>query len=381
MSTLRVDSITSRAGGTAPSFPNGVQVTGVATATKFVGDASGLYNIPAAGNAAAYADVAGVSTITNGLAWNMYGATVGIITAAGLVATGSTGFEGVWGGEPIGTTRGGTGQNTYTSGDILYASASNTLSKLTVGSEGQVLTISSGLPSWQTSSGGGGGSGAGLGLFNTGITTCVGYTITNSLAAGLTLPSTAGLKHIIHSIQITNIDPNGATINLTSDITGTDYSNINLAYEIPIPGGAGLELLQRPKVLNPSNALRFQGSSNGALSALITYETSTETEYFGKGIVLSSTNITDLHQATGDAVIESILVSNIHGTSDGKITIEWTDSNDTRKGYYCSEVIIPADSTVEILEAIKYLPRNDKIRVTANVANRLEVTIAGKNKS
>jgi hypothetical protein len=52
---------------------------------------------------AAYASVAGVSTITNGLNWNMYGATVGIITASGFVATGATGVQGIWGGQdPIG---------------------------------------------------------------------------------------------------------------------------------------------------------------------------------------------------------------------------------------------------------------------------------------
>jgi hypothetical protein len=44
---------------------------------------------------------------------------------------------------------GGTSQSTYAKGDILYASAANTLSKLTIGSEGQVLvTTSTGVPSW-----------------------------------------------------------------------------------------------------------------------------------------------------------------------------------------------------------------------------------------
>jgi Chaperone of endosialidase/YadA head domain repeat (2 copies) len=47
-------------------------------------------------------------------------------------------------------TNGGTGQTTYTTGDILYASASNTLSKLSVGSPGEVLTLSGGVPTWDT---------------------------------------------------------------------------------------------------------------------------------------------------------------------------------------------------------------------------------------
>ena len=51
---------------------------------------------------------------------------------------------------------GGTAQSTYATGDTLYASAANTLSKLTIGTTGQVLTVSGGVPTWATASGGGG---------------------------------------------------------------------------------------------------------------------------------------------------------------------------------------------------------------------------------
>lgn len=51
----------------------------------------------------------------------------------------------------LGPTSGGTGQTTYATGDILYASASNTLSKLTAGTNGYVLTLASGVPSWAAS--------------------------------------------------------------------------------------------------------------------------------------------------------------------------------------------------------------------------------------
>ena len=47
-------------------------------------------------------------------------------------------------------TNGGTAQSTYATGDTIYASASNTLSKLTVGSTGQVLTVAGGVPTWAT---------------------------------------------------------------------------------------------------------------------------------------------------------------------------------------------------------------------------------------
>lgn len=45
-------------------------------------------------------------------------------------------------------TNGGTAQAIYTTGDILYSSASNTLSKLAIGSSNQVLTVAGGIPSW-----------------------------------------------------------------------------------------------------------------------------------------------------------------------------------------------------------------------------------------
>lgn len=56
----------------------------------------------------------------------------------------------------LATSRGGTNIASFTTGDILYASSSSVLSKLAIGSTGQVLTVASGLPSWAT---GGGGSG------------------------------------------------------------------------------------------------------------------------------------------------------------------------------------------------------------------------------
>src|SRR5213594_4106393 len=50
---------------------------------------------------------------------------------------------------PPGT--GGTGISTYTTGDIIYASAANTLSRLAAGSTSQVLTMVAGVPAWSGS--------------------------------------------------------------------------------------------------------------------------------------------------------------------------------------------------------------------------------------
>jgi hypothetical protein len=56
----------------------------------------------------------------------------------------------------LGATSGGTTQSTYITGDILYSSATNTLSKLGIGSTGQVLTVSAGgVPTWSAAAGAG----------------------------------------------------------------------------------------------------------------------------------------------------------------------------------------------------------------------------------
>ncbi len=55
-------------------------------------------------------------------------------------------------GSTLPENHGGSNQNTYTSGDLIYASAANTLSKLGIGSSGQVLKVVSGFPAWGTAS-------------------------------------------------------------------------------------------------------------------------------------------------------------------------------------------------------------------------------------
>ena len=59
---------------------------------------------------------------------------------------------------PVIEVNGGTHQTSYSTGDILYASAANTLSRLSAGTAGQVLTMSGGVPTWAAGGGGGGGT-------------------------------------------------------------------------------------------------------------------------------------------------------------------------------------------------------------------------------
>lgn len=65
------------------------------------------------------------------------------ITTLGTISTGT------WSATAIGATKGGTGQTTYAVGDLIYSSASNTLSKLAKPAATSVLSMTSGgVPSW-----------------------------------------------------------------------------------------------------------------------------------------------------------------------------------------------------------------------------------------
>jgi hypothetical protein len=56
--------------------------------------------------------------------------------------------SGTWNATAIAVNRGGTGLTSYTAGDILYATGATTLAKLGAGADGQLLTLSSGVPAW-----------------------------------------------------------------------------------------------------------------------------------------------------------------------------------------------------------------------------------------
>lgn len=53
----------------------------------------------------------------------------------------------------LAVANGGTGQSSYTTGDLVYATAATTLSKLSVGASGTILTSSGSAPQWSAASG------------------------------------------------------------------------------------------------------------------------------------------------------------------------------------------------------------------------------------
>jgi hypothetical protein len=121
--------------------------------------------------------ITGVATLTAQPVLSSLTASKPVFTDAskGLVSTGTLAYD-----------QGGTGQTTYAAGDIVYASAIDTLSKLTVGTTGQVLKVAAGVPSWATDT-------------TTGTVTSVGLSAPAFLTVGGSPVTTTGTLALTYS--------------------------------------------------------------------------------------------------------------------------------------------------------------------------------------
>ena len=76
------------------------------------------------------------------------------VTSLSSLSTVGTITSGTWNASVIGASYGGTGFSTYSTGDLIYASATNTLSKLPAATNGQILQLVGGAPAWGDLDGG-----------------------------------------------------------------------------------------------------------------------------------------------------------------------------------------------------------------------------------
>ena len=110
----------------------------------------------------------------------------------------------------VGATNGGTGLTSYSTGDIVYASATNTLSKLTAGTNGYVLTLTAGVPSWAA---GGGGL-------------TIGTTSISGGTTGRLLYDNAGVVGELASVPVANGGTGAATLTANAVLIGNGTSAV-----------------------------------------------------------------------------------------------------------------------------------------------------------
>jgi len=200
------------AGPTGAVGPTGPAGAGTVTSVGILGGSTGLSFSNSPITSSGNMSLSGTLSVANGgtgnSAWTI-GSLISFSSTTNASAivpgnanevllTGGTGTLPYWG--KVGLTNGvsgtlpaangGTGFNTYTTGDLIYASATNTLSKLGIGANGYVLTSNGTSLSWQPSSGGGGG---GVTSFSAGSTGLTPNTATNgAVTLGGTLALASG---------------------------------------------------------------------------------------------------------------------------------------------------------------------------------------------
>ena len=139
----------------------------------------------------------------------------------------------------VGATVGGTGQTAVATGDLLYGSATNTWSRLAAGTNGYVLTLAGGVPTWAASSGGVTSFSAGTTGFTpstgtTGAITLAGTLNTSNGGTGLTSFTSGGALYATSSSALTS-----GTLPVTAG--GTGFASLTANY---IPYGNGTSALQ-----------------------------------------------------------------------------------------------------------------------------------------
>ncbi|NDB58386.1 hypothetical protein EB001_08060 [bacterium] len=152
----------------------------------------------------------------------------------------------------LATTKGGTNLTAYTTGDIIYASASNTLSTLGIGSLNQVLSVSAGgIPTWRT-------------LTSSGTVTTVSVVSANGFTG--TVANATTTPAITLTTSITGVlKGNGTAISAAT--AGTDY------------------------LAPPSGTALLKANSGGALAnATAGTDYSAGTSALGTGILKSTTS-------------------------------------------------------------------------------------------
>jgi hypothetical protein len=246
------------------------------------------------------------------------------------------------------------------------------------------------------------------GSFDTGITTSIYVSVSAGLgtnpitftniftAPGIaySFPSTAGFEYVIESIHVTNKSGNNLYLSGRHDFN--NGARVPIAKQIPIPVESSIELLEEPRVANPSDILRLQALSglgtgasgvDGGLDAFITISRKADTTFVGVGTTVRTTD-QEIFTSVGErSMIQSISVANYNDNIDADVTVSifrggtvgQIATTGVRQGYLAYNLTVPKNSTIEICSKPKHLLAGDSILVSSTPANTVGVIVAGKH--
>ena len=264
---------TNIAGGASSSIP---YQTGAST-TSFIAAGTNGYILTMVSGAPAWAtpaaSVTSFQTSLSGLTPST--STTGAVTLAGT----------------LGATSGGTSQSTYATGDLLYASASNTLSRLAASTNGYVLTLAGGVPTWAASTGGVTSFSAGTTGFtpSTGTTGAITLAGTLNVANGGTGLTSLTAGYIPYGNGTGSLSSySGLTYNATNNTLATPTLSITSTTSVTPAltfNAANTNVASGASVAGSYLQSLFQNSSNTAgasVNYVLSNNLGTDSSYYGE---------------------------------------------------------------------------------------------------
>ncbi|KKU55709.1 MAG: hypothetical protein UX78_C0017G0012, partial [Candidatus Amesbacteria bacterium GW2011_GWA2_47_11] len=270
----------------------------------------------------------------------------------------------------IPTTAGGTNLTSYTTGDILYASDTNTLAKLPIGSSGQSLTVSGGIPAWASGSSSNWQRNSGA---------LAPLNITDDLLLGGTSTASATFQVISSTGSITtagDLALNGSDLTSDSNLTlnAAGYTRIG---DTGTPGSA-----------TGDDDLYVEGDLE--IDAALILGSDSITDITGNGLIVSSSALTINLPSATDALssttssgsgLEALSagLTLLQGCSDAQI-LKWNETTDV---WECasdsgasSAIINVENNDVAVGVNVDTLDFSTDFSVTASPTNEANVAIA-----
>ena len=208
----------------------------------------------------------------------------------------------------VAATRGGTGNTTYTKGDLLAATGSTALAKLGVGSDGQILRANSGTATgleWGTDY-----IGTVTNVTGTGAISVANGTTTPAISVAAASTSTAGVVQLSDSISTTS-----SVLAATSNAVKISYDLANAA--LPKAGGTVTGNI----VLDTNVALVFEGTTADAYeTTLLAVDPTLDRAIYlpnADGTLVISGAIVNSDIAAGAAIVDTKLATI---TTAGKVS-------------------------------------------------------------